>query len=89
MDRPYFDEKLNNCEFIREFSCNVLSEELKWHYDLKNRVITILEGENWELQFDDMLPRKINIGDVIHIPAGLHHRIKRGTTDLKIHVREY
>lgn len=88
-DHPYDDEKLNKTEFIRTFSCDVLDEELKWHYDLNDRIVEVLEGEGWELQFDDALPSMLKVGDVIYIPARLHHRIKRGTTDLKLRIREY
>lgn len=88
-DHPYDDEKLNKTEFIRVFSCDVLNEELKWHYDLNDRIVEVLEGEGWELQFDDSFPKEIKVGDVIYIPARLHHRIKRGKTDLKLRIREY
>jgi quercetin dioxygenase-like cupin family protein len=88
-DHPYDDEKLNKNEFIRTFSCEVLDEELKWHYDLNDRIVEVLEGEGWLLQFDDSLPTLLEVGDVIYIPARLHHRIKCGTSDLKIRIREY
>lgn len=88
MVNPYFDENLNNKEFIRSFSKDVLSEELVWHRDKKNRIVTVLEGEGWEIQFDEELPRAIVVGEKITIPAYAFHRIKRGTSDLKLHIEE-
>lgn len=88
MVNPYFDENLNNKEFVRSFSKDVLSEELVWHRDKKNRIVTVLEGEGWEIQFDEELPRAIVVGEKITIPAHTFHRIKRGTSDLKLHIEE-
>jgi hypothetical protein len=86
--KPYTDKKLNNGAFIRTFDCNVLSEELVWHRDKSNRVIEILEGEGWEIQFDNGLPEKLIVGKTYIIPGYTYHRIKRGTTNLKIRVEE-
>ena len=86
---PYLDQKLNNKEFIRTFSKDVLSEELAWHRDKNNRIITVLEGEGWEIQFDNDLPRPLEIGEELVISAYTYHRIKRGTTDLVLKIEEH
>jgi hypothetical protein len=86
---PYRDEKLNSKIFLRTFSKDILSEELVWHRDKTNRFVTILEGEGWEIQFDNELPRPLVVGDEIVIPAYTFHRIKRGTTDLKLQIEEH
>jgi quercetin dioxygenase-like cupin family protein len=48
----------------------------------------VLEGENWEFQFDNSLPVNLKVGDVLNIPAKAYHRIKAGTTNLKIKITE-
>lgn len=89
MDKPYTDEKLNTWTFVRTFKHDVLVEELAWHRDERGRYIEVLEGIGWEVQFDDRLPRKLIKGDHFFIPAKTFHRIKRGTTDLKIKIEEF
>ena len=88
-DKPYIDEKLNNWSFVRTFKHDVLSEELVWHRDEMGRFITVLEGNGWEFQFDNGLPKKLHKGDRFYIPPKTFHRIKRGTTDLLIKVEEF
>jgi quercetin dioxygenase-like cupin family protein len=84
----YLQKNLNSTTFIRTFHKTVLNEELVWHRDKKTRIVEVLEGENWEFQFDNSLPFKIKVGDVLNIPAKAYHRIKAGTTDLKIKITE-
>lgn len=83
------DEKLNNWTFVRTFKHDVLSEELVWHRDERGRFITVLEGNGWEFQFDNGLPKKLYRGDRFYIPPKTFHRIKRGNTDLIIKVEEF
>ena len=89
VDKPYIDEKLNTWTFVRTFKHDVLSEELVWHRDEKGRYIEVIEGSGWEIQYDDRLPRKLIKGDHFFIPAKTFHRIKRGTTDLKLKIEEF
>lgn len=87
-NKPYIDENLNNGIFVRMFSKDALSEELVWHRDEKDRFIRVLEGEEWEFQYEDGLPRKLKVGDKLFIAARTYHRIKRGKTDLKLEIEE-
>ena len=87
-DKPYIDEKLNIWSFVRTFRHDVLSEELVWHRDQKGRYVEVLEGNGWEFQLDNKLPKKLHKGDYLFIPAKTFHRIKRGTTDLKLKIEE-
>ena len=57
MDLP-FTQEIHENYYIRVFSKDVETDELKWHYDLENRKVTILEGEDWEFQMDNELDRK-------------------------------
>ena len=85
MDLPFSQEKFENY-WIRIFSKDVETDELKWHFDNENRRVTVLEGNDWIFQMDDDLPVTLKVGDIIEIPKGIYHRIKRGSDDLKIKV---
>jgi hypothetical protein len=89
VNKPYLDEKLNNWTFVRTFRHDVLSEELVWHRDEKGRYIEVLEGSNWEIQYENRLPQKLYKGDRFFIPEKTFHRIKRGTTDLIVKIEEF
>ena len=85
---PFYQEKFENY-WIRTFSKDVESEELKWHFDTENRKVTILESDGWYFQMDNELPVELKVGDVTYIPKGIYHRIKRGKNDLKIKIEFY
>lgn len=85
MKLPFNQENFKD-QVIRTFSKDVDINELKWHFDNEDRKVTILEGSDWEFQMDDDLPVKLKIGDVINIPKGVYHRIKRGNEDLKVKI---
>ena len=81
-----FEEEIIGESKIRTFDKNVLSEELVWHRDKEDRLVEVVEGDNWELQLDDELPVKLIPGKSYIIPEGVYHRVKRGNTDLKIKI---
>ena len=87
-DKPYNQKNLNNGVFLRTFSKDLLSEELVWHRDTNDRIVEVLEGENWEIQFENQLPKSLEVGEEYVIPAYTFHRIKRGTTDLTVRIQE-
>jgi len=78
---PYIDN-----DNIRTFSETVDEMELVWHRDKEDRKITILEGENWQLQMEDELPVSLELGKTYFIPENFYHRVLKGTTDLKIRI---
>ena len=81
--KPYTDQG-----DIRTFSEEVDSEELIWHRDKYNREITILEGEDWELQLDNKLPVTLERGRIYKIPAMQYHRVIKGKGNLVIKIWE-
>lgn len=87
-DKPYKQKNLNNGIIERTFSKDVLSEELVWHRDRKDRHVIVVSGEGWLLQIDNQLPTELKEGHTYHIPAYVYHRIKRGNTDLTVQIRE-
>jgi hypothetical protein len=85
MNTPYTE--LDN---VRTFSVSVLDDELIWHRDREDRIVTVMNGSNWKFQFDDRLPFDLHAGSTVEIPAMMYHRIiKTSETkeDLVIHIR--
>jgi len=64
------------------------SEEFEWHRDKQNRVITVLEGQGWQLQYNGELPIELIEGKQYHIPAMMYHRVIKGMNDLVIDIQE-
>jgi quercetin dioxygenase-like cupin family protein len=85
---PYKNlQTASNC-IIREFDQNVDHHELMWHRDLKDRTIVVLEGEGWFFQLDNELPVELKQNTTIFIPKMQWHRVLRGTSTLKIKIKE-
>ena len=71
---PFTDDIVNEW-FERTFDEDVAEEEMVWHRDKRDRVITVLQGEGWQFQFDNQMPVEIEEGDVIEIPKYSYHRL--------------
>jgi hypothetical protein len=81
---PFQETKLGNNVFIREFKQDTDSGEFMWHRDRESRIIEPINETDWLIQLDDELPKKIE--GKIFIPVGVHHRLIKGTGDLKINL---
>lgn len=89
VSKPYIDEKISERVWIRSFDHVVVqSDEFVWHRDKQDRVVTVLEGEGWQFQFDNEIPIQLNSGDVIKVPKQIYHRIIVGSTPLKLKIEE-
>lgn len=87
--KPYIDERINETTWVRTFDPTFTeSDEYVWHRDHKDRIVTVLEGDGWQFQFDEQVPQIINSFDVIHIPKDTYHRLIIGKTKLKIKIEE-
>jgi len=82
MDFPFNEEQVNENTFIRVFSQDIDSHELVWHRDREDRIIQSIEPSNWKFQFDNQLPIELN--RTIFIPKETHHRLIKGSGELKI-----
>ena len=80
---PYTDVKNK-----RFFSVETDDEELVWHRDKKDRHITIIEGQAWQLQYNGSLPILLEEGKTYFIKAELFHRLIKGATNLEIEIKE-
>lgn len=89
MVKPYIDIALSDNTWIREFDPTVSeSEEYVWHRDTSDRTVTVLEGSDWQFQFDDEIPLVINKDNTISIPKLIYHRLIPGTEKLRIQITE-
>jgi hypothetical protein len=81
---PFKEEKVSDNVFMRVFYPELETEDLKWHIDLEDRVIRVVENTDWKFQFDNQLP--IPFSGEIFVPAGVWHRLIKGNGQLKIKV---
>ena len=85
---PFSQEQIDDSTFIREFNQDIDSEELIWHMDRKDRIVTILESSGWEFQMDNELPKILKEGDVLFIPKYTYHRVIKGSGKLIVEIKE-
>ena len=83
-----FQQEIVEGKIERFFPTDVDDEELKWHYDEKDRLVTVIESGGWQFQMDDGLPNKIHNGQEIFIPKFVWHRVIKGDGDLKVSILE-
>jgi hypothetical protein len=87
MKKYPYNEKINERnEKLRTFTSNVNDEELKWHRDREDRLVEVIEGDNWFIQFDNELPKPLIPGKQYIIPEGVYHRVIKGNSILKIKI---
>lgn len=84
MDKPYIEQKIDSSVYVRTFSETVDDSELQWHWDEEDRIVTPIEKTDWQFQFDNELP--FTITKEINIPAGVIHRVIKGTGELKVKI---
>jgi len=86
--KPYL-QTIENGKILRTFKPDVEDEELKWHQDLKDRKVTILESGGWSFQMDDNLPNKLQNAEQILIPKFAWHRVMKGHSELIVEIEEF
>ena len=84
---PFTDDIVNEW-FERTFDEDVAEEEMVWHRDKRDRVITVLQGEGGQFQLDNQMPVEIEEGDVIEIPKYSYHRLIKGNSKLILQIEE-
>lgn len=87
MTYPFQQEIIDN-KIRRTFSPEVESDELKWHQDLKDRKVTIVEDGGWQFQMENCLPNKLQIAEQIFIPKLVWHRVIKGEGELIVEIEE-
>ena len=81
---PFEESWVSDNVSLRSFSPDLMDEELKWHIDMEDRVVEILNDNDWKFQFDDQLP--IPMKGTIEIKKGEWHRIIKGSTPLNVKI---
>ena len=79
MVTPYIDDGS-----IRTF--DVSADGYVWHRDKESRTIKVLNGDGWQLQFDDCLPILLYKDVTIDIPQGVYHRLIKGCSNLQLEI---
>jgi len=85
---PY-TQRIEKGKIYRTFLPDVESEELKWHQDLRDRKVTIVESGGWSFQMDDGLPNKLSDAEQILIPKLVWHRVIKGEGKLVVEIEEF
>ena len=85
--KPYKDIEVGSNYVIREFDENIDPIELMWHRDREDRIVEVIEGNNWMVQLDNELPKKLVKENKVFIPKGVYHRIIKGEGDLKVKIQ--
>jgi hypothetical protein len=83
---PFKETPLGGSIYERTFKSDLSDEDLKWHWDEEDRIITPLHETDWKFQFDNNLPQSIN--NTIEIPKGVWHRLIKGSGDLTLKVHK-
>lgn len=81
-------ESTSENTFLRTFKEDISKDELVWHFDLKDRYMSVILASNWMFQFDNELPIKLEENQTIFIPKLKYHRIIKGDGELKIKIEE-
>lgn len=84
----YQDKVIDKNVFERSFLPTVSTDELVWHRDKKDRLVEVVNGGGWFIQFDNQLPTPLKDGDSIFIQRETFHRIIKGSEKLQIKIVE-
>jgi hypothetical protein len=83
-----FEQYIKEGKMVRVFTPDVLADELKWHQDLRDRLVTIVESGGWEFQIENELPIKLLDDTQIKIQKFVWHRVIKGEGNLIVEIEE-
>ena len=83
-----FEQQIVEGKIRRVFFPDTEEDELKWHQDLKDRKVTIIENGGWSFQMEDNLPHKLFVAEQIFIPKLVWHRVIKGEGKLVVDIEE-
>jgi hypothetical protein len=87
MELP-FSQYSKEDKLVRVFTTDVEEDELKWHQDLKDRVVEIVEDGGWKFQIENELPITLQKGMVLNIQKYSWHRVIKGNDNLIVEIKE-
>lgn len=85
---PFKQTRLDENTILRVFSESVDTSELVWHRDHNDRLVEVVEGEDWKIQLENDIPREMTAGSRFFVPAGEYHRVIKGRGDLRVRIFE-
>jgi hypothetical protein len=85
--KTYLEIKVCKTKY-RLFPAWVNSKRLKWHVDLESRLVQVLNGRMWKIQFDNDIPRFLYKNKTVYIPKNHYHRLLKGDGHLVIKIKE-
>lgn len=88
MKKEYRDLHLNENVKYRRILNEGVADECTWHRDARDRVVQVVEGVGWQIQFDGQIPVRLKQGDTVRILAEEWHRILPGRGDLLLIIKE-
>ena len=83
-----FEQYIKEGKMVRIFTPDVPADELKWHQDLRDRKVTVVEDGGWSFQMENELPVKLSRASHIHIPKFVWHRVIKGPDQLVVEIEE-
>ena len=86
--KPYKDRFITESLRIRSFSKKINPNDLVWHKDQHDRIITVQESKRWMIQFNNKLPEELKEGKKYFIPKNTWHRLVKGDSHLIILINE-
>lgn len=83
-----FEQYIKEDKMVRVFTPDVPLDELKWHQDLKDRIVTVVESGGWEFQLENELPIKLYDNMQFKIQKFAWHRVIAGDKNLIVEIEE-
>lgn len=84
-----FTDNSHKDYFIRTISEDVDEMSLIWHKDQYTRDIEVIESDNWQFQFDNKVPFKLENNQKFTILRECIHRVIKGSGDLILKIKEH
>ena len=84
-----FTDNSHKDYFIRTISEDVDEMSLIWHKDQYTRDIEVIQSDNWQFQFDNKVPFKLENNQKFTILSECIHRVIKGNGDLILKIKEH
>ena len=88
MQRPYSQTVCVDEILHRTFPADTPADQLVWHRDKNDRLVTVVESDGWQLQIDNKLPVLLEEGSTYYIKKDCFHRVIKGHGSLRVSIKE-
>lgn len=83
---PYKESINEKGAIQRSFSKTIHESELVWHRDSEDRLVYPVKDSDWMFQFENEIPKYLELQEAIYIPKNTYHRLIKGTNDLDVEI---